>query len=93
MPAARGAMAAAALDGKLFVVGGVGTEGLANELYVYDTAADHWEPGAAAAVPGSASSLGDRSPRSRDGGRPDTAAPLRPSPDDDIKYRGQDETE
>jgi N-acetylneuraminic acid mutarotase len=24
-------------------VGGVGTEGLANELYVYDTAADRWE--------------------------------------------------
>ena len=35
-------MAPAALDGKVFVVGGVGTEGLANELYVYDTAADRW---------------------------------------------------
>ena len=85
-------MAAAALDAKVFVVAGVATEGLANDLYVYDIAADHWEPGAAAAVPGSASSLGDRSPRSREG-RPDTATPLRPSPDDDIKYRGQDETE
>ncbi|MGH8567672.1 MAG: Kelch repeat-containing protein [Gammaproteobacteria bacterium] len=41
--AARGAMAAAALDGKLYLVGGVGPEGLANELYVYDTVADHWE--------------------------------------------------
>jgi N-acetylneuraminic acid mutarotase len=35
-------MAAAPLDGKVFVVGGVGTEGLANELYVYDIAADRW---------------------------------------------------
>jgi len=43
LPEARGAMAAAALEGKVFVVGGVGSEGLANELYVYDTAADRWE--------------------------------------------------
>ncbi len=36
-------MAAAMLDGKLYLVGGVGSEGLANELYVYDTVTDHWE--------------------------------------------------
>ncbi len=43
LPAARGAMAASVLDGKLYLVGGVGPEGLANELFVYDTVADHWE--------------------------------------------------
>jgi N-acetylneuraminic acid mutarotase len=48
LPSARGAMAGAALDGKIYVVAGVGPGGLANDLFVYDPAQDRWESKAAA---------------------------------------------
>jgi N-acetylneuraminic acid mutarotase len=42
LPAARGAMAGAAADGRIYVAAGVGPDGLANDLFVYDAAQDRW---------------------------------------------------
>ena len=35
LPEARGALAAAVVDNRILVVGGVGPQGLANDLFVY----------------------------------------------------------
>lgn len=42
MPQPRAAATAVAIDGTVYVAGGVGPSGLAAEMLVYDTAADRW---------------------------------------------------
>jgi non-specific serine/threonine protein kinase len=42
MPAGRAAGTAAAVDGTVYVAGGIGPGGLAEEMFVYDAAADRW---------------------------------------------------
>lgn len=42
MPTARGALAVAELDGKLYAVGGFGEKGNSPAVEVYDPARDHW---------------------------------------------------
>jgi len=42
MPAGRAAGTAVALDGALYVAGGIGPDGLAAEMFVYDLAGDRW---------------------------------------------------
>jgi hypothetical protein len=42
MPAGRAAGTAVAVGGRIFVAGGIGPDGLADEMFVYDAAADRW---------------------------------------------------
>ncbi|MGH8651544.1 MAG: Kelch repeat-containing protein, partial [Gammaproteobacteria bacterium] len=42
LPEARGALAAAVLDDRILVVGGIGPLGLASDLFAYEPAADSW---------------------------------------------------
>ena len=42
LPEARGALAAAVVDNRILVVGGVGPQGLANDLFIYEPATDAW---------------------------------------------------
>ena len=43
MPSERSEVAVAALDGKVYVIGGFGGQ---RELEIYDPASDHWDRGA-----------------------------------------------
>lgn len=42
IPNARGALGSAVIEGKIYIVGGVGPEGLTNELAAYDPQLDLW---------------------------------------------------
>lgn len=52
-PSARRFAVSAALDGRMWLFGGIGQDGRANDLWTFDVQARHWAPASAAAAPAS----------------------------------------